>query len=70
MGDAKKREFVLGIIMLVAGIVYLVLTSQLPRKQAIDAAVVSRADVLVNLPTCHRKNCQAGHGDIDLVFRM
>ena len=40
MGDAKKREFVLGIIMLAAGIVYLVLTSQLPRKQAIDAAFV------------------------------
>lgn len=39
-------------------------------KQAIDAAGVSRADVLVNLPTCHRKNCQARHGDIDLVFRM
>ena len=40
MGDAKKREFVLGIVMLAAGIVYLVLTSQLPRKQAIDAAFV------------------------------
>lgn len=40
MGDAKKREFVLGIIMLVAGIVYLALTSQLPRKQFIDAAFV------------------------------
>ncbi len=40
MGDAKKREFVLGIIMLVAGIVYLVLTSQLPRKQTIDASFV------------------------------
>lgn len=39
-------------------------------KQAIDAAAVSRADVLVNLPTCHRKNCQGDHGDIDLVFRM
>ena len=40
MGDAKKREFVLGIIMLVAGIVYLALTSQLPRKQTIDASFV------------------------------
>lgn len=40
MGDAKKRELVLGIIMLVAGIVYLVLTSQLPRKQTIDASFV------------------------------
>lgn len=39
-------------------------------KQAIDAAGVSRADVLVNLPTCHRKNCHASHGDIDLVFHM
>ena len=40
MGDAKKREFVLGIVMLAAGIVYLVLTSQLPRKQASDASFV------------------------------
>ena len=40
MGDAKKREFVLGIVMLAAGIVYLALTSQLPRKQAIDASFV------------------------------
>lgn len=39
-------------------------------QQAIDAANVSRADVLVNLPSCHRKNCQGDHGDIDLVFRM
>lgn len=39
-------------------------------QQAIDAATVSRADVLVNLPSCHRKNCQGSHGDVDLVFRM
>lgn len=39
-------------------------------QQAINAAVVSRADVLVNLPSCHRKNCQQDHGDIDLVFHM
>jgi hypothetical protein len=39
-------------------------------QQAIAAATVSRGDVLVNLPTCHRKNCQGSHGDIDLVFRM
>lgn len=39
-------------------------------QQAIEAATVSRADVLVNLPSCHRKNCQQDHGDIDLVFRM
>ena len=40
MGDAKKREFALGFIMLGVGIAYLVLTSQLPRKQFIDAAFV------------------------------
>lgn len=40
MGHAKKREFVLGLIMLAAGIAYLILTSQLPRKQFIDAAFV------------------------------
>lgn len=39
-------------------------------QQAINAAGVSRADVMVNLPSCHRKNCLQGHGDIDLVFRM
>lgn len=39
-------------------------------RQAIYAATVSRADVLTNLPSCHRKNCQGSHGDIDLVFRM
>ena len=40
MGDAKKREFALGLIILVAGLAYLFLTSQLPRKQSIDAAFV------------------------------
>lgn len=40
MGDAKKREFALGLIILVAGLAYLFLTSQLPRKQFIDAAFV------------------------------
>lgn len=40
MGDAKKREYFLGTIILVAGIAYLFLTSQLPRKQFIDAAFV------------------------------
>lgn len=39
-------------------------------QQAINAATVSRGDVLVNLPSCHRKNCHGDHGDIDLVFRM
>ena len=40
MDDVKKREFALGIIILVAGIAYLLLTSQLPRKQFVDAAFV------------------------------
>lgn len=40
MGDAKRREFLLGFIMLAAGIGYLILTGQLPRKQFIDAAFV------------------------------
>ena len=40
MDDLKKREFALGIIILVAGIAYLFLTSQLPRKQFVDAAFV------------------------------
>jgi putative tricarboxylic transport membrane protein len=40
MGDAKKREFALGLIILVAGLAYLFLTNQLPRKQSIDAAFV------------------------------
>ena len=38
MDDVKKREFALGIIILVAGIAYLFLTSQLPRKQFIDGS--------------------------------
>lgn len=29
MGDAKKREYLLGMVILVAGIIYMVLTSQL-----------------------------------------
>lgn len=42
-----------------------------PRIQkAIAATTVSRADVMVNLPACHRRNCLQSHGDIDLVFRM
>ena len=40
MGDAKKREIALGLIILAAGLAYLFLTSQLPRKQFIDAAFV------------------------------
>lgn len=40
MNDAKKRELALGGFILVAGIAYLLLTSQLPRKQFIDAAFV------------------------------
>lgn len=40
MGDAKKREYALGFIILIAGIAYLLLTSRLPRKQFIDAAFV------------------------------
>ena len=40
MGDAKKRELALGFVILAAGLAYLFLTSQLPRKQFIDAAFV------------------------------
>lgn len=40
MGDARKREFALGLLMLCAGLVYLVLTFNLPRKGIIDAAFV------------------------------
>jgi putative tricarboxylic transport membrane protein len=40
MGDAKKREFVLGIIMLIFGLGYLLMTSQLPRKQTVDASFI------------------------------
>ena len=40
MGDIKKREYILGFIMLVTGIGYLILTSQLPRKQFVDAAFI------------------------------
>lgn len=43
MGDAKKREFVLGISMLIMGLGYLLITSQLPRKQTIDATFVPYA---------------------------
>lgn len=40
MGDTKKREFSLGIVMLLAGVGYLWMTSLLPRRQFIDAAFV------------------------------
>lgn len=40
MGDAKKREMALGFFILAAGLAYLFLCSQLPRKQFIDAAFV------------------------------
>ena len=40
MGDAKKRELALGIIILAAGVAYLFLTNRLPHKQFIDARFV------------------------------
>lgn len=40
MGDAKKREFTLGLIILVLGLGYLFMTSQLPRKHAVDASFI------------------------------
>jgi putative tricarboxylic transport membrane protein len=40
MGNAKKREFALGLVMLCAGLLYLLLTFNLPRKGFIDAAFV------------------------------
>ena len=40
MGNARKREFALGVVMLCAGLFYLLLTYQLPRKGGIDAAFV------------------------------
>ncbi|MBE2293311.1 MAG: tripartite tricarboxylate transporter TctB family protein, partial [Phycisphaerales bacterium] len=36
----KMREYALGVIMLAAAIAYLWATSQVPRKQFIDAAFV------------------------------
>lgn len=40
-------------------------------RQAIYAATVSRREVMLHLPECHRKNCNShGNDDVDLVFRM
>lgn len=39
MGDAKKREYVLGMVILVAGIIYMVLTSQLKVPERPDVHV-------------------------------
>ena len=40
MADIRKREFILGIVMLVAGAAYLGATTFIPRKQFIDASFV------------------------------
>lgn len=40
MGNKKLREFAVGAFFLLVGIGYLYLTSQIPRKQFIDAAFV------------------------------
>jgi len=40
MNDTKKREFALGLVMLCAGLAYLFLTFDLPRKGGIDASFV------------------------------
>lgn len=40
MNDIKKREVLLGIVMLSAGLIYLFLTMSLPRRGFIDAAFV------------------------------
>lgn len=40
MGNAKKRELALGLVMLGAGLLYLLFTYQLPRRGAIDSAFV------------------------------
>ncbi len=40
MSDIKKREFAVGVFFLAIGLGYLYLTSNLPRKQSIDAAFV------------------------------
>lgn len=40
MTDLKKREFILGIVMLLVGVAYLWATTHIPRKQFIDAAFV------------------------------
>ncbi|MFA6022240.1 MAG: hypothetical protein WC722_18440, partial [Rhodospirillales bacterium] len=40
MDDARKREFALGLVMLGAGLLYLLLTFNLPRRGFIDAAFV------------------------------
>lgn len=40
MTDLKKREFILGIVMLLVGVAYLWATTNIPRKQFIDAAFV------------------------------
>ena len=40
-------------------------------RRAIYAATVSRAETLLHLPECHRKNCHRhGSDDVDLVFSM
>jgi putative tricarboxylic transport membrane protein len=40
MTDLKKREFILGIVMLLVGVAYLWATTHIPRKQFVDAAFV------------------------------
>ncbi|MEN3111185.1 tripartite tricarboxylate transporter TctB family protein [Uliginosibacterium paludis] len=40
MSNLRKREFAVGIVFLLVGLAYLWMTSQLPRKQFIDAAFV------------------------------
>lgn len=40
-------------------------------RKAIYGAGVSRHEVMLHLPTCHRKNCHRhNRDDVDLVFRM
>lgn len=76
MGDAKKREYLLGMVILVAGIIYMVLTSQLkvPERPGVhvDATFVpyvlsSIMCILGVLQLRNAKNFQpksvAGHGD-------
>lgn len=40
MGNKKKRELAVGVVFLLIGIVYLYLTTTIPRKQFVDAAFV------------------------------
>jgi putative tricarboxylic transport membrane protein len=78
MGDAKKREYVLGMVILVAGIIYMVLTSQLkvPERPGVhvDATFVpyvlsSIMCILGVLQLRAAKNFQpepaTGKGDVD-----